>query len=401
LFFPYSTDAPVYYWPFATVGLIIANVLVFFGVASGALPMDADGAPWVLQYGQGLHPEQWILSPFMHAGFWHLVGNMIFLWVFGLVVEGKLGPAKFLPIYLLTATVQSGLEQVLMLGATEGGSLGASSAIYGLMAIAAIWAPENSIQFIYWFGIFFGTVLGGTFEFPILGVAAFFIGLDLTIAGLQAGMMGGGITSGLLHLMGVAVGAPLGVLLLKRGVVDCEGWDFFSRYFGEAKPKDKKKTKAEIAKENAAAVERTAKAAEKQAGAQQGAKEQIAAYLKAGNPVAAALLYGKLRGSGLRLDAAALHPIARGLQAAGRWQELAPILSELIEAAPQSADPLRLTLAHVCVTKLDRPGRALELLANVNAEHLTDKQRAAAKQVLAGARAMQAEGVVELDDGGW
>jgi membrane associated rhomboid family serine protease len=396
LFFPYSTDAPVYYWPFATVGLIIVNVLVFFGVASGALPMDADGAPWVLQYGQGLHPEQWILSPFMHAGIGHLLGNMIFLWVFGLVVEGKLGPAKFLPIYLLTATVQSGLEQVLMLGATDGGSLGASSAIYGLMAIAAIWAPENSIQFFYWIAFYMGVV-----DIPILGVAALYIGLDLAVAGLWTGVMGQGITSGLLHVMGVVVGAPLGVLLLKRGVVDCEGWDFFSRYFGEAKPKDKKKTKADIAKENAAAAERTAKAAEKQAGAQQGAKEQIAAYLKAGNPVAAALLYGKLRGTGLRLDAAALHPIAKGLQAAGRWQELAPILAELIEAAPQSADPLRLTLAHVCVTKLDRPGRALELLANVNAEHLTDKQRAAAKQVLSGARAMQAEGVVELDDGGW
>lgn len=392
MFFPYSTDAPVYYWPFATVGLIVANVLAFLAVDSGALPLE----PWLLQYGQGLHPEQWILSPFMHAGWGHLIGNMIFLWVFGLVVEGKLGPAKFLPIYLLMATAQSALEQVVMLGASGGGSLGASSAIYGLMAIAAVWAPENSIQFFYWVAVYMGTV-----DIPILGVAALYIGLDLAVAGLWTGVMGQGITSGLLHIMGAAVGLPLGVILLKRGVVDCEGWDFFSRYFGEAKPKVKAKSTTEIAKENAAAAERTAKAAEKHAGAQQGAKEQIAAYLKAGNPVAAALLYGKLRGTGLRLEPAALHRIATGLQAAGRWRELAPILSELIEAAPQSADPLRLTLAHVCVTKLDRPGRALELLANVNSERLTDKQRAAAKQVLSGARAMQAEGVVELDDGGW
>ncbi len=396
MFFPFSTDAPVYYWPYATVGLIIANVLAFLAVDIGQLSLD----PWILQYGQGLHPEQWILSPFMHAGWGHLIGNMIFLWVFGLVVEGKLGPAKFLPIYLLTATAQSALEQAVMLGATGGGSLGASSAIYGLMAIAAVWAPENSIQFFYWIAFYMGVT-----DIPILGVAALYVGLDLAIAGLWTGLLGQGITSGVLHLMGAVVGLPLGVFLLKRGVVDCEGWDFFSRYFGDDKPKTKAKSKAAIAKENAAqeaaAAERAAKDAQRQSDSLQAARQQIGVYLQASNPVAAATLYQKLRGGGLRLEPAALHQIAKGLQAAGHWRELAPILSELIEAAPQAADPLRVTLAHVCVTKLERPGRALELLANVNAERLTDKQRSAAKGVLKAARAMQSEGVVELDDGGW
>ena len=46
---------------------------------------------WALVLGDGLHPLQWVTNNFMHSGFFHLAGNMIFLWTFGLVVEGKLG----------------------------------------------------------------------------------------------------------------------------------------------------------------------------------------------------------------------------------------------------------------------------------------------------------------------
>ena len=64
MFFPYTTDAPVYYWPHGTVGLIVANVLIFFAVVFGVLPIDG---PWFLRYGDGLHPLEWVGSLFMHA----------------------------------------------------------------------------------------------------------------------------------------------------------------------------------------------------------------------------------------------------------------------------------------------------------------------------------------------
>ena len=141
MFIPYSTDAPIYYWPIATIGLIVANVFIFFAVLFGGIQNPDD---WVLVYGVGLTPPQWLLSMFMHADLLHLLGNMIFLWVFGLVVEGKLGWQKFLPCYLAIGILQSVVEQILQLVlAGQGGSLGASSAIYGIMAMAAIWAPKN------------------------------------------------------------------------------------------------------------------------------------------------------------------------------------------------------------------------------------------------------------------
>ena len=95
----------------------------------------------ILQYGT-FKPWQWITSNFMHAGIMHLLGNMFCLWGFGLVVEGKIGWWRFLLVYLGIGITQCGLEQTLMLFADEGGSLGASAIIYGLMAMCMVWAPR-------------------------------------------------------------------------------------------------------------------------------------------------------------------------------------------------------------------------------------------------------------------
>ncbi len=55
---------------------------------------------WGLTHGEGLHPVQWVTNNFLHGRIFHLVGNMIFLWGFGLVVEGKLGWWRFLLVYM-------------------------------------------------------------------------------------------------------------------------------------------------------------------------------------------------------------------------------------------------------------------------------------------------------------
>src|SRR5579862_4155845 len=100
--------------------------------------MQADphaAEPWALQFGQGLHPLQWITNNFLHADILHLVGNMFFLWGFGLVVEGKLGWWRFLLLYLTMGAIYGFIIQAVMLGA-HGAALGASGVIFGLMAIS-------------------------------------------------------------------------------------------------------------------------------------------------------------------------------------------------------------------------------------------------------------------------
>ncbi len=76
--------------------MIAVNVAVF------VLEMLQPGAAefLALQTGNGLHPYQWLTNNFVHADFMHILSNMLFLWSFGLVVEGKLGWLRTLAVYL-------------------------------------------------------------------------------------------------------------------------------------------------------------------------------------------------------------------------------------------------------------------------------------------------------------
>lgn len=254
---PYSTDAPIYHLPFATGGLIALNILIFIATlgyesdtdvmivdGNGQQVSDADlerleelelsdpdaaaeqwesfdfvpvssGDSLLLQYGNGVRPWQWVSSIFMHAGIGHLIGNMIFLWSFGLIVEGKVGWKAFLAIYFAIGVGQSGIEQIMMLGASGGASLGASAAIFGLLGVAMMWAPRNDFECFWTYG---------TFEIPVLAFAGFKFAMEALTVFLQ----GFAVTGALLHLMGAAAGLGVGAVYIKKNWVDCEGYDFFS-----------------------------------------------------------------------------------------------------------------------------------------------------------------------------
>lgn len=98
---PINTDAPLYHFPYATIGLIFINCVCF--VATGFALNERLLDWWLLEYGNGINPLEWIPAAFAHASVMHLLGNMFFLWGFGLVVEGKLGWRVFVPVYLALA----------------------------------------------------------------------------------------------------------------------------------------------------------------------------------------------------------------------------------------------------------------------------------------------------------
>ena len=382
---PYSTDAPVYHWPYATVGLIVANVLIFVGVLSSGTDLSQSN-PWILEYGNGLQPVQWVGSAFMHQGIIHLLSNMFFLWAFGIVVEGKIGWFRFLAIYLLIAIGESSLEQLIMLGYTGGGgSLGASTAIYGIMAIAAIWAPVNNTSFFYF--IFF--LLMGTFEVPVMGVAGFFIGLDIIYAVLTFD------ATSLLHIGGVVFGLPIGLFMLKNKRVDCEGWDIFSvneRNKPGASKRKKEREKAAVKKVDERKEKRQQQLADS-------ASEQIHGLLLQGNSLTAFKLYDKLKetGDGISLSTEDLVLFIKTLHADKLYEESVPFMVKLIEAEPNSTDKTRISLAHICVARLDRPSYALELLDQVDIARLSPEKLKLLKQLQAKANQMLTEGVVEVD----
>src|SRR5262245_61743346 len=218
---PFSTDAPVYHWPVSTVVLIVVNVAAYIAMDTGALSDEAVQG-LILQFGTGLHPTQWLTTHFVHGGLLHLLGNMMFLWPFGLVVEGKVGWLRFLAIYLGIGVGYGFLLQLSTLWLHNGGALGASAAIFGLVAISLVWAPENEMRIFYWF------IRPGITSLRIRTLSFCYLALELSFALLD--WAGGDLVgSSVLHLIGAAVGLPVGVILLKKGLVDCEGWDIFSR----------------------------------------------------------------------------------------------------------------------------------------------------------------------------
>src|ERR1043166_8583906 len=142
-FFPYATDAPIYHWPVVTVLLILINVAVFVATGCGEHTPIADAL--VLHFDH-FRATEWVTSNFMHADILHLLGNMVFLWPFGLVVEGKLGWWRFLAVYLGIGALFGAVVQMAMLPTgSHNVSLGASAVLFGLLALAVVWAPKNEL----------------------------------------------------------------------------------------------------------------------------------------------------------------------------------------------------------------------------------------------------------------
>ena len=382
--FPYSCDALLYHLPIATGVLIAINVVAFIGYMSEKINVENG---WLLEYGTGLHPLQWLLSPFMHGDIEHLLGNMLFLWTFGLVTEGKLGWWRFLAVYLGIAVGQSAIEQAIfpLLAPDIEFTVGASAAIFGLMAMAVVWAPINQISVfvLFMFRAF-------TFEVGVGVFAALYVGLDL----LFCFLLGQGAIGSATHLMGAAMGALAGVVLLKTGVVECEDNDLFSVLSGvygteRTKQRDEAATAAKV-------VERTADQTLEM-------RRRFEAYLKIGQPqeALATLQRARHRKIPLETDRQDLLALIAGLQKEKLWAESAPVMAELLERFPEGSEGVRIKLAQVCLVELAKPGKALELIGPLDGAALSPQLAAARDKLRAVAQRKVGEGELEVDDAAW
>lgn len=157
MFIPIRDDVPTVRKPYFTVGLIAVNTLIFvysislgmhdfqlFTIQYGYIPMELTGSA-------ELTPEIYApryLTPFssmfMHGGWMHLIGNMLFLWIYGNNVEDYFGPIKFLFFYLL-----SGMAAVALYTLFDPSSqiplVGASGAIAGVMGAYVVLHPKAKI----------------------------------------------------------------------------------------------------------------------------------------------------------------------------------------------------------------------------------------------------------------
>jgi membrane associated rhomboid family serine protease len=124
---------------FYSYGLIPAVLM-----KNNQLPMDLYAIPaWVTIF----------TSMFMHGGFMHLIGNMLYMWIFADNIEDNLGPSKFLIFYLL-AGIGAGMTQVLMDVYSQIPMVGASGAIGGVLGAYLINHPNAKVLVLIPFGFF-------------------------------------------------------------------------------------------------------------------------------------------------------------------------------------------------------------------------------------------------------
>ncbi len=149
-------DSDVRILPAVTYGLILVNVVVFlFELTQGNVEgffMKWSVVP--LEYGLGTdipptHPgPYWITtltSMFMHGGWMHLIGNMLFLWIFGDNVEQAMGGVRFLVFYLVCG-FSADFAQIALDRTSDIPSLGASGAIAGVLGAYLCLFPGRHVR---------------------------------------------------------------------------------------------------------------------------------------------------------------------------------------------------------------------------------------------------------------
>jgi membrane associated rhomboid family serine protease len=233
---PLRDNNPTKTTPYVTYGLIATNILVFlyeltlpppqleqffriWAVVPRELTVNFAGHVAATPF-----PEWATLftSQFLHGGFLHIAGNMLFLWIFGNNVEDRLGHVKFL-IFYLACGVLAVLTQWYFSPFSAIPSLGASGAIAGVMGAYVLKFPKAEVLTLIPLGLFFTTVRIPAFFF--LGfwfVQQAFYGVAGLSAPTNIGMESGGIAYWA-HAGGFVFGAILGPLLgLFSGDPDAE-----------------------------------------------------------------------------------------------------------------------------------------------------------------------------------
>ena len=226
---PIRDNVPTRTFPFVTVGLIVANVLVYFWENS-ARGLERNVSAW------GYYPcavqgpcttvdaahhhalvETVFSSMFMHAGIIHLAGNMLFLWIFGNNVEDMLGRVRFLVWYLAAGVAADAMQTFVTLhwGTPQDASIpnvGASGAIAAVLGAYFLLVRRGRVLTLFTLGFFFIFR-----QVP----AALFLGVWIVFQAVAGGLSvtspqaGGGVAF-FAHIGGFAFGLLTGRLLRKR-----------------------------------------------------------------------------------------------------------------------------------------------------------------------------------------
>lgn len=215
---PLKDENPTSTYPYVTVGLIGLNILVFiFEISLGSNLqhfMNRYGAipAFVLDMAAPVeYPPPYITiftSMFLHAGFFHVGGNMLYLWIFGNNIEDSMGHFRFIIFYFLC-----GIVAVYTFSAVNPSStipmVGASGAVSGVLGAYLLLFPRAKVLTLIPLGFYIQIV-----RVPAIFVLGLWIFIQI-INGMASGGTGGGV-AWFAHIGGFLAGLVLINLFKKR-----------------------------------------------------------------------------------------------------------------------------------------------------------------------------------------
>ncbi|MBX9736549.1 MAG: rhomboid family intramembrane serine protease, partial [Phycisphaerales bacterium] len=310
---------------------------------------------------------QWlnfITYAFMHAGWLHLIGNMVVLWVMGAAVENRLGHVGYLAFYLC-AGVLAGLAHMAV---SFFPVLGASGAVAGVTGAYLVFFPVARVRMLFLFG-FIGVFEVPAWWFVIIGVIK---DVYFAVSG------GGGNVAFVAHLGGYGAGIVVSVALLAGGLVERQTYDAFGVFQGIAR---RRRFRAEIAKASGATgdaarsdrwIARPA-ISDADGAALAEARANISAAVNERRMGDASLAYGRMMqrfpaaGKATTLNARAQLEIANHLFHSGSNASAAGAYQAYAEAYPDDRETpgVRVLLALIALRHLNDPKRAAKALEGV------------------------------------
>lgn len=216
MLFPIRDHNPSRKRPYVTWALIAINIAVFLSyipLLDNDVALSSFFDTWAMvpaEITSGTEYHTALTSMFLHGGYMHLIGNMVFLWIFGDNIEDAMGHVMFLVFYLVSGF---GADAFHILSNTQSmvPTVGASGAIAGVLGAYLLLYPKAKVD------IFFTIV----FIFKIITLPAFIVlgawmGLQI-FGGIAESAVGGGVAYWA-HIGGFIVGLLLAVpLWLKLG----------------------------------------------------------------------------------------------------------------------------------------------------------------------------------------
>ncbi len=193
-------------FPIITLIIIGVNFIVFFLELVGG---DTFVSRWAMVPANITAGKDWITlltAMFLHGGWEHILGNMVFLWAFGPEVEDTMGPVKYLAFYLLGGLIAN-LAQIAIIPNSTELNLGASGAIAAVMGAFVLAYPRDRIKTVLIIGIFIRITL-----IPAALLIGFWFLLQVfSQIGSIAAVQSGGVAY-MAHISGFIFGAIAGRL---------------------------------------------------------------------------------------------------------------------------------------------------------------------------------------------